>query len=224
MSSQSTLDAMFIASVTEANIKMASALLHRGANIDSRDKFGNSALYQAFAFGRMPRSGEALEMVRFLLNHGADITTVDGGRATILLRASQGYGRFDAFKLLIEKRPDVNAADKDGNTALHFALGTGQLDKAALLLGIGADINKKNSHGRTPLIEMASRGHRDSVQFLLDNKEDLSLTDECGCTSLDMAASANRRDIVEMLIDAGADPRDLNRPMPQCPRSGKVLR
>ncbi len=56
-----------------------------------------------------------------------------------------------ALRALIQKKVDVNAADPDGATALHWASYRDDVESADLLLRAGAKVNAANDLGVTPL-------------------------------------------------------------------------
>jgi ankyrin repeat protein len=63
---------------------------------------------------------EDLEMVKLLIDHGADVNQKNFRGATPLMGAAVGTDPA-VVKYLIEKGADVNARDPDGHTALMYA-------------------------------------------------------------------------------------------------------
>ncbi len=66
------------------------------------------------------------------------------------------------IEMLIEAKADVNAKDKDGNTALHRAIYHRNSQSFYMLLDAGADMLVKNESGETPF-SMALRNHSGST-------------------------------------------------------------
>jgi ankyrin repeat protein len=60
---------------------------------------------------------------------------------------------------LLKKGADANAKDRDGWTALKWAVWHGQLEMVKVLVEGGANINAKILGGRTLLMESAARDH-----------------------------------------------------------------
>ena len=52
---------------------------------------------------------------------------------------------------LIREKADVNAAEADGSTALHWAVRADDVEMARLLLTAGASAKTSNRNGVTPL-------------------------------------------------------------------------
>jgi ankyrin repeat protein len=116
---------------------------------------GASAFLLAAASGDVPA-------MRALAAAGADplIATQDG--VTPLMVAA-GLGRLgdrspeeeanalEAVQLAVELGADVNAADKDGETALHGAAYRGANAIIEFLVGKGARLDPKDRYGQTPL-------------------------------------------------------------------------
>src|SRR6185369_16582414 len=69
---------------------------------------------------------------------------------------------------LISKGADVNAAQPDGTTPLHWASYQVDLDLVKQLLAKGAKADVKNSFGATPLAEAVKVGNVPLVKALLD--------------------------------------------------------
>jgi uncharacterized protein len=63
-----------------------------------------------------------------------------------------------AVRALLQQGADVNAADGDGSTALHWAAGHGDAEMTRALLAAGANINATTRIGAiTPLFMAAKR-------------------------------------------------------------------
>jgi ankyrin repeat protein/catechol 2,3-dioxygenase-like lactoylglutathione lyase family enzyme len=74
------------------------------------------------------------------------------GSSGMLYRATPQEGdQIAAINLLLDKGADVNEADPQGNTALHYAAQRGEDDVVRLLVSHGAKLNLPNKQGRTPL-------------------------------------------------------------------------
>src|SRR5206468_10284519 len=63
-----------------------------------------------------------------------------------------------AVRLLLQQRADVNAAQADGATALHWAVHWDDQETVDLLIQAGANVNASNEYGATPLFLAASKG------------------------------------------------------------------
>ena len=113
----------------------------------------------------------------------------------------------DAVRALLERRVDVNTAETDGTTALHWAAYKGDLETARMLLGAGADVGAANRYGVTPLALAAGRGTPPIVEALLDAGADPNTTLPEGETVLMTAARTGSVDVLRLLLARGADLR-----------------
>src|SRR5215471_5665042 len=68
---------------------------------------------------------------------------------------------------LIQQKVNVNAAESDGTTALHWAVQKDDADLADRLIKAGANVNAKNDYGSTPLSEAAINGNVPIMERLL---------------------------------------------------------
>jgi len=111
-----------------------------------------------------------------------------------------------ALRALVQGRADVNAAQPDGTTALHWAATWNNADAVSLLLRAGADAKARNRYGATPLSEAVTAGSAAMVDALLSAGADATtLTTGDGETVLMTAARAGNADVVRLLLDRGAD-------------------
>ncbi len=66
----------------------------------------------------------------------------------------------------LEKGADVNAVDKNGGTALHWAVGGNKGQIVVLLLQHGADTTARDKNGLSPLDLALKRGHGEITTLL----------------------------------------------------------
>lgn len=111
-----------------------------------------------------------------------------------------------ALQTLLKQRADVNVAQADGTTALHWAAHWNDLETVNVLLRAGANAKAVNRYGATPLSEAVTSGSAAMIQALLGAGADpKTLTTEDGETVLMTAARAGNVDAVRILLDRGAD-------------------
>lgn len=90
-----------------------------------------------------------LEIVRLLIDKGADLNTVHPGGCTALMLACQG-GYLEVASLVIEKGAKIDAVTKnEGMTALMFASHMGHTPLVRLLLAKDANKYRRRIDGRT---------------------------------------------------------------------------
>jgi ankyrin repeat protein len=115
-------------------------------------------------------------------------------------------GDVATVRSLLQQRADINGAQGDGMTALHWAAERGDDTLARVLLAGGADVAAVTRIGRqTPLHLAAAGGHAAIVSLLLAAKADPAVTTTTGATPLHFAAGAGNVDAVTLLLDRGAD-------------------
>ena len=106
---------------------------------------------------------------------------------------------------LIDRGVDVNAADNQGYTPLHFAVSEDMVDVAAVLLNHGAGVNTYDNSGWTPLHVAASMASPAMVLLLLEYGADLNSQSSSGQTPLEIAKENLRADVVAVLVGEGAE-------------------
>ena len=114
-----------------------------------------------------------------------------------------------AVMALLRQGSDVNAAQGDGMTALHWAAQRGNAELASILIEASADVEAGTRIGSYTSLHIASRGgHLDVVTILLEAGADVSArTTNSVVTPLHLAAAAAGGEaIVAALLERGADP------------------
>ena len=97
-------------------------------------------------------------------------------------------GQLQNVKKLINAGEDVNAANAEGDTPLHYAVSNGDKDILNILLQAGAAVNATDSEGNTPLHWAAKGGHKDILKILIASGGDVNAITFNGSTVLDVAA------------------------------------
>lgn len=116
-------------------------------------------------------------------------------------------GDKDTVRALLKQGVDVNAAQGDGMTALHWAARRGDVDLAAMLLYAGANARASTRLGAyTPLIMASQNGNAALIDALIRAGADPKAATTNGTTPLMLAAASGQADAVKLLLDKGADP------------------
>ena len=110
------------------NPEVVQKLIEYDANINSKDRFGNTPLHLA-SIGSYFKDGTAL---RILLEHNADLNVRKNDGTTPLWAASY-WGTLEAVRLLLKHGADPEVKDEGGRTALQIATVEGY-DKVVELL------------------------------------------------------------------------------------------
>jgi ankyrin repeat protein len=135
------------------------------------------------------------------LLHAAPPST---GRETVVDAAMRGNR--DEVRTLLKSGEDVNTAQGDGMTALHWAVQKGDLDLAKLLLYAGANVRATTRiGGYTPLLVASKNGNAAMVEALLANGADPKATTAAGATPLMLASRSGSVDAVKQLLAHGAE-------------------
>ena len=156
---------------------LAAALLARGANPNARIQANDTRGPDGTAFtmkGATPYflaavAGDA-PLMRLLGTSGADPRLTAEGGATPLMAAARSActgsceyrganldvdeaaaaAALDAVRVAVERGADVNAANEDGQTAMHMAAFTGADGVVQFLADHGASVDEQDTRGETP--------------------------------------------------------------------------
>jgi ankyrin repeat protein len=137
---------------------------------------------------------------------------------TLLLVGARAYGAgtevadaamrgdLEAVRAALARKADVNAAQIDGSTALHWAVERDDVALADVLIRAGARARAATREGVTPLQLAAINGSGSMIDRLLKAGADpnVRLT-PAGDTALMMAARTGKVEALRVLVEAGAD-------------------
>ena len=126
-----------------------------------------------------------------------------GGSGVRVLDAVK-QGNTAAVKALIAQKADVNAAEADGMTALHWAVRANDVPTVQMLLRAGAKVNAVSRYGMTPILLAAQNGDPTVVAALLKAGANPNSAMAEGETALMTAARTGNVDSIKLLVETGA--------------------
>ena len=111
------------------------------------------------------------------------------------------------MKTLLRSGEDVNAAQGDGMTALHWAAEYGDTEMAGMLIYAGANLEPQTRIGSYTPLHLASKAGSDLVvKLLLDAGANASrTTTNSGTSPMHFAAAAGSPIAIRALVEYGAD-------------------
>jgi ankyrin repeat protein len=144
---------------------------------------------------------------------GFNVNTPDDAGDTLLMFAAV-FGSIECMKVLLEKNPDLEFQNKEGDSAIMVAMTSKfnsehKHDAIKLLLENGANPNSANTvtvNGTTLLMEMVIANDVDAIEILLPYQPDLDVQRSSdNFSALLLASDYGYEDIIQTLLAAGAD-------------------
>ena len=189
------------------HINVATYLVEHGAKVDLKDDRGCTALHHAMYYYHHDR----LEVCSCLIERGADVNgcynnkSPQNGRTPLMIASR--YGQLDAMTFLIKQGANVNLQDKEGETALHYAVDGSDVSCEVLscLIENGANFDAFSNSGCTPLMKAIHNQLIQVVTYLIEHGANIDLQDKNGNTALHHAVGVtNFCDIIDHLVTGGA--------------------
>jgi ankyrin repeat protein len=114
-------------------------------------------------------------------------------------------GSADAVRAVLKQKADVNAAERDGTTALHWSTYAGNLELTQLLLRAGANANAANRYGVVPLRLAVERGDAAIAEVLVKAGANPNAVLPTGESVLMTAARTGDPATLKVLVANGAN-------------------
>ena len=128
-------------------------------------------------------------------------------------------GDLETVRGLLRQGADVNGAQGDGMTALHWAAERAQLEMVEVLLYAGGRVDAVTRIGQYTPLHLASKAGNELVtrRLLEEGANVQAKTFPAGTTPIHLAAASGQTDVLEALIEHGADANALEASSGQTP-------
>jgi len=140
------------------HVKIVKFLLEAEADINSKDRSGNTALMLASLYG-------SSTVIKLLLKFGANVNDRNNDAETPLMLACIS-GDITTIRTLIKSGADLNAKDARNRTPLILACMIGRADIVKLLLEAGANVNETDDSGYTVLDRASISNNTEIIKLL----------------------------------------------------------
>lgn len=194
------------------NDELAKILLNLGADANTKDKSGNSALLRTL----VPKSSSEnpYEIAELLLKCGADPNVTDSMGSSLLHGAARSEP--DLVRLLISYGADPNIPDKIGRTPIYYSINMNNIDTLnALLSSPKTLVNIFDEYGETPLyLSMSLK--RDPLKDPITDT--LLIASDINCrnpkknyeSQLHLAVLEKNERVAKALLNKGINPNIVN--------------
>ena len=175
------------------NIKLTQHLLDNGADVNIKDKDGNTALHLSLHHP---------DICKQIINHKPNKDLRNKLNETAWIKAYKNGGDIKNLLSLY----DIDTIDKKSETALHYAIQNEDHEMIDLLLEKGSNVNMKTYKLETPLHLATMNQDFTTVKKLLEHKpNNINSVSKNNKTPLFIAIENENLDLCKLLIHHGAD-------------------
>ncbi|XP_025099396.1 protein phosphatase 1 regulatory subunit 12A-like isoform X5 [Pomacea canaliculata] len=182
---------VFLAACSSGDREEVKNLLERGADINTANVDGLTALHQACI-------DDNLDMVEFLVEHGADVDVCDNEGWTPL-HATASCGFTEIARYLLKKGANVAAVNNDGDLAIDIAEDE-EMEKL-----LQEEMDKKGVNAEAARREEENCMLADAQKWLGSNNIEDKIHPKTGATALHVAAAKGYINVMNLLLQAGAN-------------------
>jgi len=151
-----------------------------------------------------------VKAVQAALDAGADVDYIVSSDKRPVLHHAVDMGDLDVVEVLLSKKPNLEAEEPRGLSAIHRAAILGDPLMIHLLVEHGSDIHKTAGEAKYQALHFAAEGgtdaHASTVESLLsDHLVDPDSETAAGLTAFHLAVEHENLPIVDVLLDHGAN-------------------
>ena len=177
------------------DVNIAKILLDSQTNdVNCIDDEGKTPLHFSVIVGH-------LDMVKFLIERGADVDAVAGDGTTPIFHAVMEYSP-EFILTLAEYDCKMNVSDEYGSTPLHRAVETGDINVVCALFKsktIDVDFTNAKCRKNTALHLAAEKDYDEIANYLIDNGANLEALNEDGETPLQVATKRRHKATCDLI-------------------------
>ncbi|NEU84160.1 ankyrin repeat domain-containing protein [Nostoc sp. UIC 10630] len=191
--------------VQQGDIAGVARKIANGIDIECLDEYSQ----QTPLMCAVSSANAGIDMIRLLLEHGANVNAVEQESQNTVLGLAVQSGNLDKIQLILDAGADINYQSPDGYDILIHAMhgrdilrDENLISTLNLLISRGAVVNGMSSYGESAIKVAAHIGRFDAVKLLLNagaNPEQL------GWTELMHAIVFGSLEQVLLLLEQGAD-------------------
>ena len=147
-----------------------------------------------------------VEVVKYLLQKGANIFLTAGPNKKNALHIASQYGSVEAIEMLLSYNLSPDSRDGEGNTPLACAAAFGQIESVNCLLKHEANPLLKSKDGRSLLHFAAASGNVIIIETMLSKDLDIDSREKIeGLTPLMVSIANKKLEAAKYLLEKGAD-------------------
>lgn len=185
-------DTPLIAACKCLNLDIVKVLVEVGADVNMRNAYNESALYQLVRDHNLLNK-PAPEIMRTLVENGADLNELQKDEKSAFFRVLSDMAvnkslNYDLLGELINLGADVNTREGTYNQTplLYISELFRDVEIMRFLIRNGADVNARDNLGRTPILHCVDGlGKKEAIDLLLDSGADVFLKDSSGKNAID---------------------------------------
>lgn len=204
-----TGNAALIKASEEGDIFKAETSIAQGANVNSRDRLGNTALHYAVARNHDP-------IIMLLAEYGADLNIPNSQGNTVLHtllieNQAEEKTKNTLIQYFLGKRADINYQNNEGKSPFQLVL---ESKNWALLNQffsfeqeplLNFTLDRGDFKNITPLTFVMLEGKWDLAVFFLGKTPDINQIDGSGFNPLHLSLILGKLDFLQLTLEKGAD-------------------
>lgn len=187
-----SLNQDLLKAIRNKNARRVEMLINRGANPNTMIDGSRSPLIFAVA-------AKSPEVVRVLVRAGANLNYEMPANGPTALRLAVGMEQKEIVELLCEAGAAVNAANQDGNAALHMAVEDKKFDLVHILVKHGADVMQQGDPVKNPVTHLITMGEEDLAIELMQSPT-FPMDDYRAHSNAVVAIAFNCKKVLEFLL------------------------
>lgn len=198
------INSEFVDAFESGNISLVKSLLNKGADINTENNYGGSALTVSLRNNRKT-------LAKFLIEKGIDIHKIERipgeedepyYKSAFIIATEQNDT--EMMRLLLKKGAKISYQPGCDGSPMLTASKNNNVEAIKLLIEMGADVNEKVRGGDTPLLNAVCYNSMEVAKILIEKGADVN-EKAYGRTALLWALGTGSEKTALLLIEKGAD-------------------